>query len=215
MPTFASLSEVEKKLLIAFITNCSVEGKDSASEIDVKTWKLPEIPAVFRAPMMHLLGGKSVFTIHENKLRPTKWTIHPSFAAEAYNAGLKLGLYNAVGSIDQRGPQGNRLVEDSSWEPLPLERGTKKEELALESTEKLLERVRGDNGFAQSDPTKHEAVVWSLATGLEAIKRRSPSRDQLGSLLLRPMRWLSEKFMSSAIGELAKTALKHIMDWIN
>ena len=102
----------------------------------------------------------------------------------------------------------------SEWTPLTLERDSDTARSAIHNTTELLERVRGENGFASSEPEKHAATVWSLQAGLDAIENRSPSLEQVKTLLLTPMRWLSDKFAGAAIGALAKTAIQSLLHWL-
>jgi hypothetical protein len=104
---------------------------------------------------------------------------------------------------------------ESEWSPLPLDRDSEAARVAISLTEELVERVRGENGFAVAEPERHSATIWSLQTGLDAIKTRRPSRSQIVTLLFTPMRWLSDKFAGAAIGELAKQALHALLTWIS
>ena len=103
---------------------------------------------------------------------------------------------------------------ETEWTPLTLERDSDTARSAIHDTTELLERVRGENGFASTEPEKHAATVWSLQAGLDAIEKRSPSLGQVKTLLLTPMRWLSDKFACAAIGELAKAAIQSLLHWL-
>jgi len=98
-----------------------------------------------------------------------------------------------------------------AWSPLPLEREPDAVEQAIGRSEELLERVRGDNGFAATEPATHKAIIWSLQSGLEALKARLPSREQLRALLYQPIQYLAKRFGDAAIGQLAKEAGKAVL----
>jgi hypothetical protein len=104
---------------------------------------------------------------------------------------------------------------DVIWEPLAIERDTVELNAALTSLDELAERVRGDNGFAQSSPERYASINWSLSTGIDALRRLSPSRQQIAALISAPVKWLAEKFAGAAIGELAKRAGAALADWLS
>lgn len=112
---------------------------------------------------------------------------------------------------------GTDVEEDpkDGWEPLALEQDSEPAQSAIRATEALLDRVRGENGLAQTEPDRFHASVWSLQTGLDAIKKHKPSRQQIQTLLIAPIRWLTAKFSGAAIGELAKNALNAILTWLS
>jgi len=102
---------------------------------------------------------------------------------------------------------------EGKWEPLPLERDTPAYEDAIQAIENVVDRVKGDNGYAATQPDEHRSIVWSLEAGLDAIKNTLPTRSQVRELLLRPLKFLVAKFASAAIGELARRAAQALAAW--
>jgi len=109
---------------------------------------------------------------------------------------------------------GVTIEQVSDWVPLQLERDSAAAADALGSLDQLAERVRGENGFASSDPECHAAITWSLSTGIDALRSRAPSKQQITALIVAPTKWLIEKFAGSAIGELAKRAASALANWL-
>jgi hypothetical protein len=101
--------------------------------------------------------------------------------------------------------------DSTEWEPLPLDLDNDLAEQAIDATEKLLERVRGENGFAATQPKQYQAITWSIQAGIDALRRRTPTLDQIRSLLIQPTKWLGVHFSKAAIGELAKQATAAIL----
>jgi hypothetical protein len=108
----------------------------------------------------------------------------------------------------------DNFTQQDEWSPLPLERETQASKDAIQSVETLLERVRGDNGFAVSEPEKHKSIVCSLETGLNALKNTLPTKEQLRALVVAPIKWLGARFVRAEIAELANQALQALQHWL-
>ncbi len=106
------------------------------------------------------------------------------------------------------------VFSDEAWSPIPLERTGEKYESAVTETQKAYEEIKASNGYSQSEPEERDAVVWSLGEGLKQIKEGLPTKDQVVSMLVKPFKYISEKFAGAAIGEAAKVAVKALIDWI-
>ena len=100
------------------------------------------------------------------------------------------------------------------WEPLPLERGGPKYEHALETVEAALSEISGNNGYAKDSPEERGRIVWSISEGLKHLKDGFPGRDQIFSMLIKPLKFISEKFAVAAMGEAAKAAVKALLNWL-
>lgn len=132
--------------------------------------------------------------------RPIEWQLTP------------IGAYHGISL--RRGTASSAEPEAAGdWSPLPLDRDDAVRN-AIEAVDAVVERVRGDNGFAATEPEDHRRVVWSLTTGVNALRDRLPSSQQVRALLLQPLKWLSERFMNAATGELAKEAVKALLKLI-
>ena len=106
------------------------------------------------------------------------------------------------------------IEPEDRWQPLPLERSGSKYENAVASTEAALKEIEGNNGYAESAPEERDRIVWSISEGLKHIKEGFPSRDQVISMLLKPLRYIAEKFSAASMGEAAKAAVKALLSWL-
>jgi len=112
---------------------------------------------------------------------------------------------NGAASTDE-----NEGVSNETWEPLPLEFKEPDLQEAIEIVQTTLDRVQGDNGLAAAMPEERRRVIWSLSAGLDALRQKIPSKNQVRELLLKPLNWLADIFGKGAIGELAKEAGKAV-----
>jgi hypothetical protein len=85
---------------------------------------------------------------------------------------------------------------------------------AVEAVEEAHETIRADNGFAATFPRQRTGILTSIAEGLEALKNKAPSAQQLAALILSPLRWVSTTFANTVIGEVAKKAAEKIVQLI-
>jgi hypothetical protein len=100
------------------------------------------------------------------------------------------------------------------WEPLPLERSGEEYEAVVNSVESALKEIESNNGYAAEEPEERNQIVWSLTNGLNQIKDGLPNREQVITMLLKPLRYISRKFADASMGEVAKLAIKALMSWI-
>jgi hypothetical protein len=105
-------------------------------------------------------------------------------------------------------------VASESWQPLKIDRQAPEYRVALETTEKALDIIRSDNGYAATEPGERDEVVRSLEAGVQALKSESPSRGRLHAILISPLKFVLEKFAGAAIGEAAKQAFTALVHWL-
>ena len=80
---------------------------------------------------------------------------------------------------------------------------------------KVRENPAHHENIRPSDTSRGEAAtIWSLQTGPDAVKNRHPSREQVASLLLDPMRWPTDKFAGGTRAGLAKIAIQSLKYWL-
>lgn len=118
---------------------------------------------------------------------------------------------SSSGETNDDGRTINSIVE---WEPIPLERKGVQFEEAVRSTEDALRIIEGSNGYAESDPVERKQIVWTVRSGLEALKDGFPTKSQVRVGLIEPLRYLAKKFAESAIGNAAKTAISALIELI-
>lgn len=103
--------------------------------------------------------------------------------------------------------------KNDDWEPLPLDREGDAYEEAIELTETAFSEISGNNGYSESEPDERDRIVWSLQQGLVLIKEGLPSRGQVQEMLIKPLKYISEKFAGASMGEAAKLAFKALWTW--
>ena len=81
-------------------------------------------------------------------------------------------------------------------------------------TEAALSEISGNNGYAESESEERDRIVWSVGEGLNQIKEGLPDREQVKAMLVKPLRFISEKFAGASMGEIAKAAVKALMTWL-
>jgi|GEM_PF-6421269 hypothetical protein len=116
-----------------------------------------------------------------------------------------------IDSGKQNGPE--ELHFENVWQPLSIDRGDEKYIQAVEATEEAIKTIEQDNGFAATEPDERNAVLYTAKGTLDALKEGTPSKDQIDSGILRPLKYLSKKFADTAIGIAAKKAVEAIIAW--
>ena len=119
--------------------------------------------------------------------------------------------YTAFRKFGQLRGKLKTIESDSSdglaWEPLPLDRELDIYRHTNAAVEEALETIEGNNGYAESEPEERQQIVSSIKEGLKQFRDGLPSRSQLVSLLVEPLRFIANKFSSAAMGEAAKIAV--------
>lgn len=123
-------------------------------------------------------------------------------------------LYALVTSCLDENEESENLISSDFWAPLPIELSGKQYDHAIEASEAAYTEIKGSNGYAESEPQERDTVVWSLGEGLKQVKEGMPTRDQVISMLVKPFKYISEKFAGAAMGEVAKAAVKALLDWL-
>lgn len=111
--------------------------------------------------------------------------------------------------FDDKSAQSDGLGD--SWEPLPIDRNTTDYELAVASCEKAEKVIREDNGFAASEPETRDHVVWALSAGINALREGLITKQQVVSLLLSPLKFVSSHFTQGVIHEVARNAYSSVV----
>ncbi|HKS88395.1 MAG TPA: hypothetical protein VJR70_03055, partial [Stellaceae bacterium] len=75
--------------------------------------------------------------------------------------------------------------------------------------------IEGDNGFAATFPNEREGILSSLKAGADWIKNRCPNREQIFSLIISPLQWISGNFSKALIGEAAKKAAEAVVNFLH
>jgi len=109
----------------------------------------------------------------------------------------------------------DEVPEDDSWSPIALERVGDKYEAAVSASEAAYDEIKGSNGYAESDPEERDLVVGSIGETLKQVKEHKPTtREQVLAGLVKPLKFISEKFANASMGEAAKMAVKALLSWL-
>lgn len=100
------------------------------------------------------------------------------------------------------------------WAPLSIDRDSPQYRETVEAVEEAYETIRADNGLAATHPEQREGILATLADGIEALKKKAPSAQQLKALIVIPLQWVSVNFSKTLIGEAAKKAAEKLYQFI-
>jgi hypothetical protein len=106
-------------------------------------------------------------------------------------------------------------VDESSWAPIPLDRNDLQQEQAAEALDRIIEELRGDNGYAATNPEEKAFVQDKLS----AVARRLKEDSQISWMYLqefafKPLGILIKRFGGAAIGIAAATAKDAFVSWL-
>jgi hypothetical protein len=127
---------------------------------------------------------------------------------------------SADASLDTiAGLDGIFLTEDErneldAWSPLPIERDRTEYKETIGALEEAFDTIRADNGFAATHPEQRTGILAALEDGIQTLKSKIPSAEQLQGMILRPLRWISVTFSNTLIGESAKKAAEKLVQYI-
>jgi len=203
MIDLASFNEREKTILLkmhAFLVE--FPHLEQIQEVELKTLIIDFIPLGFMMPTLKKMQENSLLA------RVDSNNNYGETAYELTDTGLSFA--DSLFDMVPLAVADEEVRNDIGWEPLPFEWDEKLLDAAEAAVEEALERVRGNNGFAASHAEEHKRLVWSLSTGLDALKRRVPSRAQIVEVLLKPLKWLAETFAKSVLGEVGKAAASSV-----
>lgn len=110
---------------------------------------------------------------------------------------------------------GEKLDYGEGWRPLTIERDATEYTQAVDSLETAISDIAGHNEYADEEPEERDTIIISLRTGLDLVRNNYPTREQVHALIVRPLRYLSNRFASTIIGEAAKKAADHVLAWLS
>jgi hypothetical protein len=101
-----------------------------------------------------------------------------------------------------------------AWAPLQIDRDSPEYRVTVEAVEEAYEAIRADNGLAAAHPEQRAGILASIKDGIEALKYKTPSAQQLQALILAPLSWVSTTFAKTLIGEAAKKAAEKLVQFV-
>jgi len=104
--------------------------------------------------------------------------------------------------------------QNNNWSPLPLEKSGSSYSDAIEASENALAEISGSNGYAESEPEERDLIVSSVKSTLKNINEGNTTKDQVIAGLVKPLKYVSEKFANASMGEAAKAAVKALLSWL-
>lgn len=113
---------------------------------------------------------------------------------------------DVAGQQDAEDFEESELLAPSDWEAIDVDQNAADISDAIDAVEKLVIEIRISNVFSAEYPGQSQSVIDTLEGGVEKLKEGRPSRMQIFLMLQKPIAWLSEKFIGTALGELAKRA---------
>jgi hypothetical protein len=134
------------------------------------------------------------------------------FDMDKLNAILaEIGLKDTEFSEDSNAP----AASDGDWSPIPLDRSDSEQSAALGALEKTVEELRGDNGYATTNPEEKAFVQDKLSAVARRLKDDSQiSWMYLNEFALKPLGILIKRFGKAAIGITASAAREALFSWL-
>jgi hypothetical protein len=119
---------------------------------------------------------------------------------------------SAIIEIDERNDQSSN---EDLWEPIPLDRSDEQQRKAVEALDRIFEELRGDNGYASTNPEEKAFVQDKLS----AVSKRL--RDDvhiswmyLADFAFKPLGIVIKRFGSAAVGVAATAAREALISWL-
>lgn len=125
-----------------------------------------------------------------------------NYAKEWRLTALKNSL-NDVEYVNERADEKN--ANNEQWHPLPIERDDPVYQAGLKAVEEALTTIEADNGFAANYPDERNAIVANAKGIIESLKDGTPSKDQVESNLVKPFKWIFDKFGGGLLSSAART----------
>lgn len=103
-------------------------------------------------------------------------------------------------------------IDVDIWEPLTLDLNDPQVPQVIDDLEKAINSIRADNGFAATHAADRDNLIAHADATLASAKEGKVARGQILQNFVSAGRWLSEKFLGSALavsaGELVKAGLR-------
>tara|TARA_R110000787_G_scaffold285173_2_gene400117 strand:+ start:77029 stop:77721 length:693 start_codon:yes stop_codon:yes gene_type:complete len=100
---------------------------------------------------------------------------------------------------------------DDTWEPLPVERDSKKFVDALVASEEAERALREDNGFAANYPEIRDSVVWSVGSAINQMREGLITSGQVKSMLIAPFQKVASLFSEGLLKEACERAIEKLV----
>jgi len=183
---------------------------------------------------VRLMGEAGVIEIIEDDFGPDLYRATPALqdwfngkfeqensAVTKYKAAGKAWLKDAISQVNRAyaqlriQPDDFKAVEESEWQPIPIDRQGAEIKRVEEALEEAIEKIEGDNAYPVHAPDERKYVL----TNLKAFKRflsenTSIYISQVDAFVIQPVKLVIARYGSAATG-LAGTAVRQaVFDWI-
>lgn len=219
----------EAILFKLYISHVSDDENDAYSIENIKGMFNEDVSVKFIKSAIELIGYSTYrFSKLRRHGRSNSWsysiTDHGILSVEASlrrsDSIASFMFANANASLDTiAGLDGIFLTDDErdeldGWLPLPIERDRPEYKETIGALEEAFDTIRADNGFAATYPEQRTGILAALEDGIQTLKSKLPSAEQLQGMILRPLRWISVTFSNTLIGEAAKKAAEKLVQYI-
>lgn len=103
----------------------------------------------------------------------------------------------------------------ASWEPLPIDRSSAEFQKVVSETEIAIQRIEADNGYATSAPQERDGIVATMKGTLSALKAGWVSKEIIVFGLIRPLKFIVDKFAGAGLAEAGKRALEFLLGFFH
>jgi hypothetical protein len=162
----------------------------------------------------HGRGGAYTFSIADHGIIEVERLLRRGDTVAAYlfaDPDASLDTIAGMGGIFRTEDE---QAEEAVWAPLPIDRQSEEYKGAVEAIEEAYETIRADNGLAAQFPEQRAGILASIEAGIEVLKSKMPSAQQLRGMLIVPLQWVSATFAKTVIGEVAKKAAEKLIQFI-
>jgi hypothetical protein len=111
--------------------------------------------------------------------------------------------------------QSKILAGEDLWEPIPLDRTDQLQKGAVEAVDRIIEELRGDNGYATTNPEEKAFVQDKLSAVAKRLKEDSQiSWMYLLEFAFKPLGIVIKRFGGAAVGVAALVAKDALTSWL-
>ncbi|WP_316205716.1 hypothetical protein [Bradyrhizobium sp. SZCCHNS1012] len=105
--------------------------------------------------------------------------------------------------------------EGDLWEPIPLDGSDEAQRRAVEKLDDVIEKLRGDNGYAATRPEEKTFILDKLSMAARRLKEdKQITWMYLNEFALKPLGALIQQFGKAAIGVAALVAKDSLLNWL-
>jgi hypothetical protein len=108
-----------------------------------------------------------------------------------------------------------RRTLDDDWHPIEIDRDDPVYLDAEKALDEAITTIEQDNEFAANMPEERAGILQTMRDGLDWLKTKTPTKQQLKTLLLSPLNWLIANFSKTVTAEVAKKAAEKLWALIN